>query len=45
MKRVFVKDGQNVTAGAPLVAMTQGLASRRQAVETTKSYCVLKIFP
>ena len=36
VKRVFVRDGQNVTAGTPLVAIdSQGLASRRQAVETT----------
>jgi len=36
VSRVFVKDGQNVTAGTPLVAIeAKGLTSRRQAVETT----------
>ena len=36
VSRVFVKDGQTVTAGTPLVAIeAKGLASRRRAVETT----------
>ena len=36
VSRVFVKDGQNVKAGEPLVAIeAQGLAGRRKAVETT----------
>ena len=36
VSRVFVKDGQNVTAGTPLVAIeAKGLTSRLKAVETT----------
>ena len=36
VSRVFVKDGQNVKTGTPLVAIeAQGLTGRRQAVETT----------
>lgn len=36
VSRVFVKDGQDVTAGTPLVAIeAKGLNSRRDAVQTT----------